>query len=338
MAYPRTKVIYFSSEKPVEIEAYTDKHEGGNSIGKVLSTEAPIIFHSEIGDAIRYPYAGFKIKSPNIINLNKYNEIHLSIQASLSRRIRIGLIIDDYKLKNGRTVPINLTAKLKYKEGISEYIIPLQAFEIPNWWFLNHRIDNTELTDIDLSRVSSIDIQTDQLLKAGTSDVITLNMLEIKNNPNGILIIISIIILIAMLLVLIVFLFRTKYRIQLVPVPYTGQKVEGLAETEIDKIQRFIAENYHLPITTQLIQHETGISKSKIPSLLKQELNTTLKKLLITIRLNEAKRLLIESDLPINEIADQVGFGHVSHFNRVYKSAEGKTPNESRASGEESKN
>lgn len=116
------------------------------------------------------------------------------------------------------------------------------------------------------------------------------------------------------------------------PIPYQSQEIENIADSDIQKIKAYISEFYSEPITTSTIQLETGISKSRIPTLLKTYLNTTLKQLLLTIRVNEAKRLLKESDLPVNGIADKVGFGHVSHFNRVFKDVEGKTPLEFRKS------
>lgn len=329
--YPRTEFDYYSSEKSRKIQAYNDNQEGGNSIGKILSSSPSIIFHSEIGSAIRYPYSGFRILASEAVDLTSYNEMHISIQASLSRRIPIILVIYDYKLKGGQVVPLILQAQLRYIEGTTNYVIPLEEFEIPTWWFLNNNIDKSEITEVDLSKVSSIELQTDQLLKAGSSDVLTLSSIIVKNNPNDRLFTISLIILGMDFLALLIFLFKLKYRVEIIPIPYKTQEVDNLTETEINKIKNYISQNYPLPINTQLIQLETGIPKSKIPTLIKEELNTTLKKLLTSIRLSEAKRLLEESDLPVNEIADQVGFGHVSHFNRVFKTEEGKSPNEYRS-------
>nr|WP_249435725.1 helix-turn-helix transcriptional regulator [Paenibacillus sp. Marseille-Q4541] len=46
-------------------------------------------------------------------------------------------------------------------------------------------------------------------------------------------------------------------------------------------------------------------------------------------RMDMAKRLLRETDLKINEIADQVGYQH-SYFNRIFKKQEGLTPGQYR--------
>lgn len=332
--FPRPEKQFYPSEpNKEELTIITDELEGGNSTGELLVKKDSIVFQSEIGDKLQFPFAAFGISNADNseIDLSPFNEIHFFINATKSGRIPVNLIIEDYVLKSGKKINLILISHIKYLEGKRNYMIPLENFEVPSWWFLINHVDENEVSLTDLSGITSLNIHTDQLLSPGVEDVITLYGIKFKNNPNTLLWNISAVVLLVDLLCFVVFLFRMKYRVELVPVPYVSQQVENLAESEIEKIQHFISHNYHLKVTTQLVQQETGISKSRIPTLLKQEMDTTLKKLLTTIRLNEARRLLKESDLPVNEIADQVGFGHVSHFNRVFKEVEGKTPNEFRS-------
>jgi AraC-like DNA-binding protein len=49
-----------------------------------------------------------------------------------------------------------------------------------------------------------------------------------------------------------------------------------------------------------------------------------------SIRLQKAKSLLENSDLPIGEIADQVGYKDFSHFSRSFYKEFGTQPNETR--------
>lgn len=48
------------------------------------------------------------------------------------------------------------------------------------------------------------------------------------------------------------------------------------------------------------------------------------------LRINEAERLLIEKDDPISEIAEQVGFGSITYFGRVFKRIKNMPPSEKR--------
>jgi len=48
------------------------------------------------------------------------------------------------------------------------------------------------------------------------------------------------------------------------------------------------------------------------------------------LRINEAERLLLENDDPISEIAEQVGFGSMTYFGRVFKRIKNMSPSERR--------
>ncbi|WP_242069616.1 helix-turn-helix transcriptional regulator [Paenibacillus dendritiformis] len=49
------------------------------------------------------------------------------------------------------------------------------------------------------------------------------------------------------------------------------------------------------------------------------------------VRLEEAKRMLAETDRKIADISRRVGYEHVKQFTRVFKELEGITPHEYRA-------
>jgi len=45
------------------------------------------------------------------------------------------------------------------------------------------------------------------------------------------------------------------------------------------------------------------------------------------LRINEAERLLKETDMYISEIAEQVGFGNINYFGRIFKKYRNISPN-----------
>lgn len=51
------------------------------------------------------------------------------------------------------------------------------------------------------------------------------------------------------------------------------------------------------------------------------------------LRINEAERLLLESDLTVTEIAGNVGCDNPNYFTKLYKQYKGKTPSQARKSG-----
>lgn len=102
-------------------------------------------------------------------------------------------------------------------------------------------------------------------------------------------------------------------------------------EKELLRIKEFIENHYMLPeISTQKVAEEVGISQGRVIELLKEEYQLTFKQLIHKLRINEAKRLLNETDLRITEIALNLGFNSVSYFNNLFKQHEQITPSEYR--------
>ncbi len=71
-----------------------------------------------------------------------------------------------------------------------------------------------------------------------------------------------------------------------------------------------------------------NISHSYLCSLFKD--GSTVKDILIQKRINEAKRLLFESDLLVGEVGRSVGFAHIDHFMKAFKLYTGMTAGEYR--------
>jgi AraC-like DNA-binding protein len=63
---------------------------------------------------------------------------------------------------------------------------------------------------------------------------------------------------------------------------------------------------------------------------MKQELGFTVGDDLTKVRVDRAKRLLDESEYPISQIAQEVGFSDQSYFTKVFKKLEQCTPREFR--------
>ncbi len=76
-----------------------------------------------------------------------------------------------------------------------------------------------------------------------------------------------------------------------------------------------------------MLAEHFGIETYKISNMIKKELGIGFHDFLTDLRLNEAKRLLTASDLPIKEITVKCGLSSEKTFFRVFKSKTGITPN-----------
>jgi AraC-like DNA-binding protein len=94
---------------------------------------------------------------------------------------------------------------------------------------------------------------------------------------------------------------------------------------------KFINNNFqNSELTLDLVSGETGVSQRKITNEIQIQFGCNFKTYINRLRINESKRLLLEKDLNIGEIAFRVGFNNQTHFNRVFKSEVQISPTEYR--------
>lgn len=95
-------------------------------------------------------------------------------------------------------------------------------------------------------------------------------------------------------------------------------------------IMEYILQNYHTQIDLKSIADYFNFHPAHIIRCLKKEYGITPNKAIIQIRIDNAKKLLITSDLSINKISETVGFSSASYFNKVFRESTGITPREFR--------
>ena len=94
------------------------------------------------------------------------------------------------------------------------------------------------------------------------------------------------------------------------------------------KIAEFITKNYKNKITLDILEAEFGISKYLISRNFKNVMLMSLNDFINSIRIQEVKRLILESENNIASAAYECGFETLVHFNRVFKSTVGITARE----------
>ena len=91
----------------------------------------------------------------------------------------------------------------------------------------------------------------------------------------------------------------------------------------------YINENFqNSDLSLHLVSEQTGINQRKIAESIYAQFNCNVKTYINQIRIQEALRLLKETELSISEIAYKVGFSSPSNFNRVFKHLTDKTPSD----------
>ncbi len=95
----------------------------------------------------------------------------------------------------------------------------------------------------------------------------------------------------------------------------------------LEKSLRYLAENYYETITLDILSSNAHVSASHLSFLFKHHLNRSFKKILAEIRIEHAKLLFIK--YPYKRITDaslEVGFGDLSHFEKIFRRHTNMTP------------
>lgn len=89
---------------------------------------------------------------------------------------------------------------------------------------------------------------------------------------------------------------------------------------------RFIEAHFRGPLGLNEVASATGYTPSYLTHLAKQATGKTIQQWIITYKMEEAKRLLAETDLPVLRIAVTLGYGDPGSFHRQFRKTIGTTP------------
>lgn len=98
----------------------------------------------------------------------------------------------------------------------------------------------------------------------------------------------------------------------------------------IDMIEEMVRKNYSTDLSLDSIADMFGVSAKYISRVFKQKSGKNLTDYIGEVRVEEAKELLLNTNLKIDEIAEAVGIGSRGTFLRVFKKMEGVSPSEYR--------
>lgn len=101
---------------------------------------------------------------------------------------------------------------------------------------------------------------------------------------------------------------------------------EGLPPYHLKKVKAFIEEHLDENLTLSELAGVVNISKYYFSRLFKQSVGVSPYRYLMQQRIEEAKRLLSQTDWPIAQIALRTGFGSQSHLSKTFKKFTGISP------------
>ncbi len=94
----------------------------------------------------------------------------------------------------------------------------------------------------------------------------------------------------------------------------------------VDSIEKYLRDHFGEPFRCEDAAREVGMSKGYLFSFYRRSAGRTIGETLLEIRLEEAKKLLRETDMSIETICFRCGFSDLSNFYKIFKREVGAAP------------
>ena len=94
----------------------------------------------------------------------------------------------------------------------------------------------------------------------------------------------------------------------------------------VQRVKAYIDAHYDEEISLGTLAQRFSVDDSYLSRMFKQQVGCNLMLYLASARIAQAKRLLIQKDLNITDVAQLVGYDDYAYFSRVFKRMEGKSP------------
>jgi AraC-like DNA-binding protein len=309
----------------------TDK--GTSGIRVLSKNDKKLVYEYCLGKGFLYPYIGLSFNEDSLsgmLDLSDYDYLEIDFEAQYSQRIPVVLNqnIKGFSVKHRGETYRPLTQELEYDKSKRVYILPLNKFETPSWWFRTKNFTESKVGKPDLARIHYVQFHNCQMLPVNKKETTVIYSLSFhKKMEMWYWISAGILFFYYSIWLIIRHLKKSLVKIY----PRTKLVVANMADEDSKKVLDYLANNYQNPeLSLEGTQKELGLSETKISSVLKTTTDMSFKRYLNHIRTEEAKRLLRETDRQVMDIAYKVGYGNISHFNRVFKEAENCSPNEYR--------
>ncbi len=264
------------------------------------------------------------------IDLSEFDEVIVRLETADARRIPVNLAFST----NVKTHQY-IRSFIEPKNDQKEYVLPLDEFFTPEWWYDYNKVSQIDIPKINFSEVEALSFESCHLLDKGEKGAFTVSSIVLKKRIDGLVyLILAIGVFFIVVWYLYVFeVFKREKEIvrikekEVVHVPVAAVKIDQEKKLD-DEVLLYLGQNYTNPnLTLSDLSSEFGKTSSDISKLIKAKTGQTFPKYLSLLRVTQAKSFLISGNYKtIAEIGYSVGFNSSSNFIRVFKSQEGLSP------------
>ena len=309
-----------------------DNASGGASEATVTKENGKVRLDFKLDKNFDYPFAGigFSKKGNQKLDIDGYVlNLKMVGKEEIRMSVRMQKEIKTAEYGDLSAILVKSFAVTPATPDISMNISDVNT--IPDWWFTQNQQVNRDIEINEFNSISYIWILTECITPRDKVFTFTFESASLDYDYMdfiyGLLWFFA-----AYIFVCAVGVFLWKKRITKTEKEYVYMRVEktdivNASEELTQRLLDYIGHNYHNPeIKLADVATELGITEDKALDLLKGTVDMTFRSYLNGLRIEEAKRLLQDSEYQISEIAFKVGYNNVQHFNRVFKEITGETP------------
>jgi AraC-like DNA-binding protein len=337
---------------PWTLLTHADSDHHGQSEIHVQDTVRSLDYTFTLSDKVQHSYASASLafapeNNPSAFaDLSQYRHIRFNVKCSPANVLSFTAHTFDERFTNPNDagtyrIP---TTFFSCNDQWKRVEIDLQHMEIPEWWLNMHGISLSD-RGYQLDQVSRLSFGVSLQSPRNIASSVKIADIELMGRDWGFLYA-FLIFAVPLWFAYGLWFFKRHTKMLLLELEAQIQKdrpliayqqltVEPHREREKNAVLHYMATEYANPdISLEAAISAIGINRTKLNTILKEEIGLTFSGYLNKLRLTEAARLLSEKpEANVAEIAFSVGYNNVTYFNKLFKNEYGCSPKTYKSGG-----
>lgn len=325
--------------RPCRAISFSDSADGGASRARIDTTGRVLKLFTRLDTGARYPVSGgivFLGGDSQVVDLSR-GTLELELGSSSLPALRICLIEDlpgftrDEEWQTARSE----CADRELLPGTTRYAIPVEEFVTPPWWYVASGLRQSQIGSEKRSRIVRLVLQGTDGVPLRQEFDLRIQGIRLRSfRPLPFAVSVACGIFAALLQLGFAMRKRRSSTSAVGGLPALRESVAfqpieavSYADREREAVVGLIAREYNDPeLSLEKVAHAAGVPVDRVTAHIKVASGLLFKGYLNRVRGEAARKLLLETDLPVAEVAQRVGYANIPHFNRVFKELFDTTP------------
>lgn len=332
--------LYPENETLFDFSAYADEDTSlGGSQTFLDTTKGHLHFSYSLNSKSYAPYAMLLFHAHELlrtIDIKRYRYIELTIDpdSTYDFNLILSMYVPGFS-DPGRTDTHRPYVMIcRVQEGIRRYRYYFDDLATPGWWFSDYNTTLESIPNTDWQKMSHLSITDCGTAPMDTTLHFSMEKLSFSGSFYPALTR-SIIVLILFLFLRIAIseIFRRRNNKVIKKKVYFPNSDKSYSSEEKDKLISYLREKFSDPmISLKKINDSISLNSFQVNEILTHEYKMNYKKYVNFLRVEKSAELLEKTEIPINAIAEEVGYVYSNSYSRVFRQFKSMTPQEYRIS------